>query len=45
VNGAGDPAFAAPPSTDQRGQPRQMGPLDIGAVEVVEKLFLPLVTR
>jgi hypothetical protein len=32
---AGDPAFASPPPTDQRGQPRvQNGRIDIGAVEV-----------
>ena len=32
---AGDPAFAPPPSTDQRGQPRVTGGrIDMGAVEV-----------
>lgn len=32
---AGDPAFVAPPSTDQRGLPRvSRGRIDIGAVEV-----------
>jgi hypothetical protein len=45
VLNAGDPAFAEPPSTDQRGRPRLTGRLDIGAVEVVEELFLPLVRR
>jgi len=42
---AGDPAFAAPPSTDQRGRPRLVGRLDIGAVEAGTKAFLPLVRR
>jgi LPXTG-motif cell wall-anchored protein len=32
--GAGDPAFAPPPSVDQRSEPRVMGRLDMGAVEV-----------
>jgi hypothetical protein len=32
---AGDPAFAPPPATDQRGEPRvQNGRIDIGAAEV-----------
>jgi parallel beta-helix repeat protein len=46
---AGDPAFAPPPATDQRGDPRVVhGRIDIGAVEttVAElKVFLPLVER
>jgi parallel beta-helix repeat protein len=36
---AGDPAFAPPPATDQRGGPRVVnGRIDIGAVEVVTPL-------
>ena len=31
---AGDPAFAPPPSTDQRGSARQIGIIDMGAVEL-----------
>jgi hypothetical protein len=31
---AGDPAFVAPPATDQRGAARTVGVIDIGAVEV-----------
>ena len=31
---AGDPAFVPPPSTDQRGFARQVGVIDIGAVEL-----------
>ena len=42
---AGDPAFAPPPTTDQRGRPRLNGRLDIGAVEVENNLFLPLLRR
>lgn len=43
---AGDPAFAAPPATDQTGGPRVIdGRLDIGAVERRLELFLPLVRR
>ena len=31
---AGDPAFTPPPATDQRGQPRRIGPrIDLGAIE------------
>jgi hypothetical protein len=40
---AGDPAFAPPPATDQRGLSRTAGRLDIGAVERQTDLFLPLV--
>ncbi|MDX1998744.1 MAG: choice-of-anchor Q domain-containing protein [Thermoanaerobaculia bacterium] len=36
---AGDPAFAPPPVTDQRGQPRVDGVLDIGAVELGTSTF------
>jgi hypothetical protein len=46
VINAGQPNFAPPPATDQRGQPRVVdGRLDIGAVETVPGLFLPLVRR
>ncbi|MBX3068764.1 MAG: right-handed parallel beta-helix repeat-containing protein [Cryobacterium sp.] len=38
VIGAGDPAFSGPPTTDQRGQPRVIDGLDIGAVEVGPEL-------
>lgn len=38
VIGAGDPAFSGPPSTDQRGQPRLIDGLDMGAVEVGPEL-------
>jgi hypothetical protein len=34
VREAGDPSFAPPPATDQRGMPRVVGPrIDLGAVE------------
>jgi len=43
---AGDPAFAPPPATDQRGVARVIGGrIDIGAVEALEELFLPVVKR
>ena len=42
---AGDPAFASPPSTDQRGRLRVVGRIDIGAVETQTDIFLPLVRR
>src|SRR5579859_6520755 len=42
---AGDPAFAPPPTTDQRGRPRLAGRLDMGAVERQTDLFLPLTLR
>ena len=43
---AGDPAFAPPPATDQRGRPRVVhGRVDIGAVERLLALFLPLIRR
>jgi len=39
---AGDPAFAPPPATDQRGLPRvAFGRLDIGAVEVGAAIVVP----
>ena len=41
----GDPAFAEPPDTDQRGDPRLVGRLDIGAVEAGTKVFLPITKR
>ena len=42
----GDPTFAPPPATDQRGQPRVMdGRIDIGSVEIPVELFLPLIRR
>ncbi|MCA1684184.1 MAG: right-handed parallel beta-helix repeat-containing protein, partial [Actinobacteria bacterium] len=34
VVNAGDPGFAPPPTVDQRGLPREVGVIDIGAVEV-----------
>jgi len=43
---AGDPAFAGPPATDQRGLARVIdGRIDIGAVEALDELFLPLVRK
>jgi len=45
VVNAGDPAFAPPPTIDQRGHPRVLaGRVDIGAVETWES-FLPAVRR
>jgi hypothetical protein len=46
VVNAGDPAFAPPPATDQRGQPQVIGGrIDIGSVEIPVELFLPLIRR
>jgi hypothetical protein len=46
VVNAGDPAFAPPPATDQRGRLRVMdGRIDIGSVEIPGELFLPLIRR
>lgn len=41
---AGDPDFAPPPETDQRGLPRIVEVIDIGAYEVQEKLVTPAFT-
>jgi hypothetical protein len=41
---AGDPDFAPPPETDQRGLPRIVEVIDIGAYEVQEKLVAPAFT-
>ena len=41
---AGDPDFIPPPETDQRGLPRIVDIVDIGAYEVQEKLVAPAFT-
>ena len=41
---AGDPSFVPPPETDQRGLPRVVDIIDIGAYEVQEELQLPKFT-
>lgn len=41
---AGDPDFTPPPETDQRGLPRMVDIIDIGAYEVQENLVLPAFT-
>jgi len=41
---AGDPAFVPPPATDQRGLPRVVDIIDIGAYEVQEQLIFPKFT-
>ena len=41
---AGDPNFVPPPDTDQRGLPRVIDIVDIGAYEVQEALVLPAFT-
>ncbi len=41
---AGDPSFTPPPATDQRGLPRVVDIIDIGAYEVQEQLLLPKFT-
>ena len=41
---AGDPDFTPPPATDQRGLPRVVDIVDIGAYEVQEALVVPAFT-
>ena len=41
---AGNPNFTPPPATDQRGLPRVVDVIDIGAYEVQEQLLLPKFT-
>jgi hypothetical protein len=41
---AGNPGFTPPPDTDQRGLPRIVDIIDIGAYEVQEKLVAPAFT-
>ena len=41
---AGDPAFVPPPDTDQRGLPRVVDIIDIGAYEVQEEVVRPAFT-
>ena len=41
---AGNPNFMPPPATDQRGLPRVVDVIDIGAYEVQEQLLLPKFT-
>jgi hypothetical protein len=41
---AGDPAFVSPPETDQRGLPRVVDVVDIGAYEVQEAVQTPKFT-
>jgi len=40
--GAGDPAISGAPATDQLGGPREIGVIDIGAVEILTKSLEPL---
>ena len=41
---AGNPNFTPPPATDQRGLPRVVDIIDIGAYEVQEQLIFPKFT-
>jgi hypothetical protein len=41
---AGDPGFVPPPETDQRGLPRVVDVIDIGAYEVQEAVQTPKFT-
>jgi hypothetical protein len=38
---AGDPSFVPPPATDQRGLPRVIEIIDMGAFEVQDRTFIP----